>query len=241
MKMESPYIVFTDFDGTVTRNDIGDSFLRHFGDADRCINYYKEYLDGRLGAQECWQREFETVPSLRREELEQFVALQELDPGFRMFADFCHDRAIPVAIVSDGYDSYIESVLRREGLTHIPFFSNHMIFEADGRITPEFPYTDEECRDCANCKRNHVLTRSSDEQIIVYIGDGYSDQCPARYADIVFAKRALLAYCERENVTYHRFDTFTDVLTRFRSIVETAKPKKRRTAELARKDVFMQG
>jgi 2-hydroxy-3-keto-5-methylthiopentenyl-1-phosphate phosphatase len=241
MPMPSPYIVFTDFDGTVTRNDIGDSILMHFGDAEKCKHYYREYLAGMLDAQKCWQGELATIPSLTVWELEEFVVRQELDPGFHDFADFCRQRSIPMAILSDGYDSYIELVLRREGMLDIPYFSNHMVFEADGRITPEFPHTDAECRDCANCKRNHVLTRSSDNQVIVYIGDGYSDRCPARYADIVFAKRALLAFCERENITYHRFDTFADVLTRFRLIVDTAKPKKRRTAELARKEVFMQG
>ena len=53
---------------------------------------------------------------------------------------------------------------------------------------------------CANCKRNHLLTKSGDESVIVYIGNGSSDQCPSRYADIVFAK-LLLTLREAENIT----------------------------------------
>ena len=43
------------------------------------------------------------------------------------------------------------------------------------------------------------------------------------------------------NYAYHRFDSFDDVLERFKTIVEHGKPKKRRTAELARKDLFLRG
>jgi 2-hydroxy-3-keto-5-methylthiopentenyl-1-phosphate phosphatase len=110
-----------------------------------------------------------------------------------------------------------------------------------GGFTPSFPYSDAECAACANCKRNHLLTRSGDDHVIVYIGDGHSDCCPARYADIVYAKDTLLKYCEKENITYHRFETFRDVLRHFQHTVETTAPRKRRTAEMARNDIFMQG
>lgn len=84
-----------------------------------------------------------------------------------------------------------------------------------------------------------MLTRSNDDQVIVYIGDGISDRCPVQYADIVFAKDSLVSYCETHNITFHRFNDFSDVLKKFRELVETKKPRKRRTAELARKDIFM--
>ncbi|MCX6139076.1 MAG: MtnX-like HAD-IB family phosphatase [Ignavibacteriales bacterium] len=241
MDQHSSIVVFADFDGTVTRNDIGDAFLLHFGDGERCIRYYQEYLDGKLGAQECWQKEFETVRSLSPKKLSAFLKGFAMDPGFPAFVVFCEEHKIPVTIVSDGFDAYIDHILRREGMERVPYFSNRLQFREDGGIIPIFPHTDAECNDCANCKRNHLLTGSGDDQVIVYIGDGYSDRCPAGFADIVFAKNALLRHCEKENITYHRFDTFHDVLSRFRLIIAGEKPKKRRTAELARKEVFMQG
>ena len=241
MDRPTSYIVFSDFDGTVTCNDIGDAFLFHFGDGERCIRYYREYLDGKLGAQECWRKEFETVPSLTPESLAAFLKDHAMDPGFPAFVGYCESRGIPVTIVSDGFNAYIDHVLRREEMARVPYFSNQLIYLDNGGIAPRFPYTDAECSDCANCKRNHLLTGAADDQVIVYIGDGYSDRCPAGFADVVFAKNALLRHCESENITYHRFETFHDVLSRFRSIVEEGKPKKRRSAELARKEIFMQG
>ncbi len=84
-----------------------------------------------------------------------------------------------------------------------------------------------------------MLTKASDQQVIVYIGDGYSDRCPAQFADVVFAKGSLVGFCETNNITFHRFEAFADVLAKFRLMVEKGKPRKRRTAELARKDIFM--
>ncbi len=241
MTEELSYIVFTDFDGTVTRNDIGDTMFHKFGDREQSAAAFRDALAGIITAQECWRRSCATIPSLSRKELAAFVALQQVDPGFHGFVRYCSDRSIPVHIVSDGFDVYIRQVLQQEQLTALPSYSNELIFEPNGTVTPRFPHTDEECVKCANCKRNHLLTRSGDDQVIVYIGNGHSDQCPARYADIVFAKTTLLSFCERENITYHRFETFHDILSKFRQIVEEGRPRKRRTAELARKEIFMQG
>lgn len=234
--------MFTDFDATITREDIGDNLFREFGRYDECMNTYQRFRAGELDARECWRMNLAT---LRREctpeTLLAYVDGVEVDSGFRGFVDFCRGLKIPVTVVSDGFDLYIRRVLEREGLVDLPVFSNRLTYSTEGRFEPVFPHTDAECLACANCKRNHVLTRSSDTEVIVYIGDGHSDCCPARFADIVFAKHALLKFCERENITYHRFETYRDILRTFRHMVETSAPRKRRTAEMARNDIFMQG
>ncbi len=241
MRDELSYIVFTDFDGTITRNDIGDSMFQVFGNPEKCSEAFRAARDGKIGMTEGWQRSCATVESLSSATFDSFVERQDIDGGFHRFERYCAGESIPIHIVSDGFDLYIRHVLEREQLSHLPFYSNELIIEAGGTLSPHFPYTDEECRMCANCKRNHLLTKSGDDSVIVYIGNGYSDQCPSNYADVVFAKGALLTYCERENITYHRFESFDDVLAKFKTIVELGRPRKRRTAELARKDIFMRG
>jgi Haloacid Dehalogenase superfamily, subfamily IB, phosphoserine phosphatase-like/2,3-diketo-5-methylthio-1-phosphopentane phosphatase len=241
MADELSYIVFTDFDGTITHNDIGDTMFKVFGNPEESAMAFRESNEGRIGVQESWRRSCATVELLSRNAFESFVELQEIDAGFHSFERYCSEKSIPVNILSDGFDLYIRHVLQREQLGHLPFYSNELTIEPDGTISPRFPYSDAECMRCANCKRNHLLTKSSDESVIVYIGNGRSDQCPSRYADVVFAKGSLLRYCEQENITYHRFETFDDVLAKFKTIVERGRPRKHRTAELARKEIFMQG
>ena len=44
----------------------------------------------------------------------------------------------------------------------------------------------------ANCKKNHIINHSSDDDITIYIGDGNSDKDAAQYCDFIFAKNDLL-------------------------------------------------
>lgn len=233
------YIVFTDFDGTVAVDDIGDAIFERFADAAVCRESFSAYRRGEINARECWRRGFASMKPVTRQEFTQFVMTKKTDPSFKPFVAYCKSKQIDVHILSDGFDAYIEPVLRQEQLDSLPHYSNQLLFNDDNTVTPVFPFTDAECPWCANCKRNLMLTHSGDEHVIVYIGDGISDRCPVQYADIVFAKDSLVSFCETHNITFHRFETFADVLAKFRTIVETTKPKKRRTAELARKDIFM--
>lgn len=241
MRDELSYIVFTDFDGTITRDDIGSTMFKVFGNPEESAASFHKSYKGLISMQESWKRSCATVGSLSPAAFDSFVECQEIDIGFRRFEMYCSAKSIPIHILSDGFDLYIRHLLQREQLSHLPFYSNTLVIEPDGTITPRFPYTDEECIMCANCKRNHLLTKSGDENVIVYIGNGFSDQCPSKYADVVFAKGTLLRYCERENITYHRFETFDDVLEKFTEMVDGGRPRKRRTAELARKEIFMRG
>lgn len=233
------YTVFTDFDGTIAINDIGDAMFETFGDLEICSKSFSDYRNGTIDARDCWRRGFATMAPVTKEQFTQFALQQPADLHFKLFVEFCEANSIPVTVLSDGYDVYIDAVLERELLGGLPRFTNRLLFAADGSVEPFFPYTDAECSRCANCKRNHLLTRSGDDQVIVYIGDGISDRCPVRYADVVFAKDSLVSYCELQNITFHRFTDFSDVLKQFRVMVEKGKPRKRRTAELARNSVFL--
>jgi 2-hydroxy-3-keto-5-methylthiopentenyl-1-phosphate phosphatase len=109
------------------------------------------------------------------------------------------------------------------------------------KIIPAFPYGDEECKMCGNCKRNHILTNSSDEDYTVYIGDGYSDKCPIQFCDFVFAKDSLLKYCEVNRITYFPFKDFNDIIRKLDELKSKKRLKKRCQADLKRKEIFRQG
>lgn len=240
----SPVIrVYCDFDGTTASHDVGEQLFRTFAGA-KAEEIVQGYLDGSITAQQCLRRECAAVGSARPEELEQFIEQSALDPYFKEFVLFCESQAIPLVILSDGLDFYVGRMLRSNGLERVPFFANHIEFSQEGastKLVPSFPYTDSECDQCANCKRNHLLTLSADDDIIVYVGDGISDRCPVRYADVVFAKRGLIKYCQQQNISYHEFHNFGDVRSRMEQLLQRKRIKKRREAEMARREVFLQG
>ena len=239
--------VFVDFDGTVTKPDVGDAMFERFG-GQECLRAVEEYRMGSISAVECFRRESAACHDVEKTDLDAFLDAQEIDETFIPFAGFCKDRELDLTILSDGMDYYIMRILDRRGAGEVKFLANHLeLVPVNGfgrvRLEPAFPYTDEVCDRCACCKRNHILTRSADEDVIVYVGEGYSNRCPARYADVVFAKDELLKYCRQENISYFEYRAFSDVEERLRALLD--KPgkrpalRKRRQAELARREAFI--
>jgi 2-hydroxy-3-keto-5-methylthiopentenyl-1-phosphate phosphatase len=241
--------IFIDFDGTITRQDVGDAMFETFG-GETSLQAVDEYRQENISAVECFNKESAACGEFEKRALDNFLDAQEIDPTFIEFIKFCRERGIEHYIVSDGMDYYITHILQRYGLGDVPFFSNHMeLVSFNGtskvRFQPSFPFVDEVCDRCASCKRNHMLTLSGDEDIIVYVGEGYSDRCPVRYADAIFAKDDLLKYCQQENIPFFEYRTFDDVTKRLKMLIDgsnadkTVALRKRRQAELARREAFI--
>ncbi len=234
--------VFVDFDGTITRNDVGTEFFRRFGGA-ACDGLVEQYHRGEITAQECFRREAAEIGLIDRAALDGFLASQTIDREFPRFVKFCRDAGIDICIVSDGLDVYIASILQANGVGDVPFTSNilelgHPDDAGRSTVAIRFPNPDAECGICASCKRNIMLNRAGEADIIAYVGEGFSDQCPVGYADIVFAKDALQAYCQGENISYFLYASFADVTARLEELMTRRRIRKRRRAELRRREVF---
>jgi 2,3-diketo-5-methylthio-1-phosphopentane phosphatase len=237
-KLADNLIVYTDFDGTIARKDIGDELFKEMGK----FQPYNDMLKaGDINIKEYWEILFENLrkdvaPAL----VEEFALGCEIDPYFPKFVRFCRNNNIPLAVVSDGFDAYIRPLLRAHDLDWLPVYCNEMIFPAEGGPPrPHYPYASESCECfCASCKRNSVVAHTPPDRKIVFIGDGYSDYCAAEHADIVFAKRFLAAYCNEHRLPHHTFKTFFDVLKIFKSVLPRKKLKVRHQAMLKRKKAF---
>ncbi|HCV43269.1 MAG TPA: 2-hydroxy-3-keto-5-methylthiopentenyl-1-phosphate phosphatase [Bacteroidetes bacterium] len=236
--------IFVDFDGTITKRDVGNAFFRKYVGQAAYDEMLREYKDERISAQECFRKGIVAIATLNRDEAVTFVRSQEIDPSFKEFLDYCRKKDLEFHIVSDGLDFYIDEILAANGIAGVSIFANNLrLIPVDGRaecdLQIDFPYADAECRRCASCKRNIMLTHSGDEDLIAYVGEGYSDQCPVQYADIVFAKDALQTYCQRENISYYLYDSFRDVVERLDVLLAKKRLRKRLAAEMKRKEIFM--
>jgi 2-hydroxy-3-keto-5-methylthiopentenyl-1-phosphate phosphatase len=236
--------VFVDFDGTITKQDVGNAFFRKYVGRGQYDEMLREYKDERISAQECFRRGIASIGRLNRNEAVRFVRSHEIDPSFKDFVLFCKNKGVEFHVVSDGLDFYISEILAANGIQGVSVFSNVLELlpaNNDGyyHLRFGFPHADAECQRCACCKRNIMLTHAGDEDVIAYIGEGYSDQCPAQYADIVFAKDALQAFCQRENISYYLYDSFIDVIERLNGLLAKKRLHKRLAADMKRKDIFM--
>lgn len=233
--------LFIDFDGTITNVDVGEAMFLKFGDADRSNDIIDRWIKREITSVQSWQLLCETVENFNAEIFDEFLSTISIDDSFFEFDKFCNANNFDRWILSDGLDYYIERILNANNLKHIPLYSNKLSFDENNNLVPEFPYTDEECSQCANCKRNHIINNSGDTDFTVYIGDGYSDTCPAQYCDFIFAKNSLLKYCEVNRITYFPFNSFRDVQKKLNELMNKKRLKKRHQAELKRKQVYLQG
>lgn len=213
--MKKKLLVIADFDGTVSPMDVGYGVLQRFtsrgwDDIDRA------YCSGEIGSKEAYSR-IAALIAVTREEMGDYVrAHARVDPHFVPFHAFCREEGIDLRILSDGLDFYIDLVLRKDGLEDIPFFSNVARF-GDGRaFAIEFPEANPACNRCGTCKTLILERLRPSFDRVIYIGDGYSDVCPAERADIVFAKGILYGAFAKKGLPCIRYGDFGDVLRHIR-------------------------
>jgi len=203
--------IFCDFDGTIAKRDVGNLVFAHFGSESRWWRLVGLWRQGRLEGREMWRRQAESM-RLTEAELDAFVRPLVIDATFASLVAYSRERHFPLAVVSDGMDAYIARILAAHGFYGIPLRTNRMILEPEGRVRLEFPWYGLGCGQCANCKGLHVRSERRPGETTVYIGDGRSDICGAREADIVFAKKELLAWCRETGRPHYAFTSFADVL-----------------------------
>lgn len=238
---EKIFKVFVDFDGTITKTDVGEAMFLKFGNPEKANKIARLWIDKKITSIQSWQMLCETVKDLGIQKFNEFIDSIEIDESFRNFVDFCDSNEIAIYVLSDGLDYYINRILRREGLDQLTTYTNELNFGENNELIPSFNYTDEECKNCANCKRNHIINNSSDNDYTIYIGDGWSDTCPAQYCDFIFAKNSLLKFCEANRISYFPYKNFDEIILRIKELNNKRRLKKRHQAELKRREVYLQG
>ncbi len=200
--------IVCDFDGTVARSDVGNSFFRTFA-LPPWEDVVREWEEGRIGSRECLEKE-SALTTATLHDLEDFASRQEIDTRFPDLVKWARDRWIPLCIVSDGFREYIHRILARHELD-VPVFANRVSFEGS-RLQPAFPYYELGCGRCANCKGYHVGRFSSAGYHTVFIGDGLSDLCALPGADVILAKGYLADRCGRKGIPHTRIADLGEAL-----------------------------
>ncbi len=237
--MERIFKVFIDFDGTITKKDVGDAIFLKFCDEKIVNGIIDKLLSDKISARQCWVSLCEIAKIPGKKELNDFIDKIEIDPAFHKFVQFCVENKIDFYVLSDGFDYYINRIFKRESLDHIKFYSNRLEITEENKLIPHFPYLDINCQTSANCKRNHIINHSGDDEFTVFIGDGNSDKYTSQFCDFIFAKADLLKFCERERITYFPFNDFQDIIDRMENLITKKRLKKRHQAQLKRREIYI--
>ena len=161
--------IFLDFDGTITKNDVGEEIFKKYLNKNLVNKIVEDLLSNRISSRECWEKLCNAAPVIEKNDLDDFIISQEIEPTLHHFIEFCNEHNLELFVLSDGFDYYIDKILTRENLNHLNVYSNKLILNNDGKLLPSFPYYNVDCRSTANCKRNHIIENSSDEDYTVFI------------------------------------------------------------------------
>lgn len=187
---------FFDFDNTITLFDVLDDLIKRFSINKDWVALEKSWKEGKIGSGECLRGQLRGV-RISREGLLKYLSGVKIDPYFLKLLKLFKQCGIKPVILSDDFSLIIKRVLKNNGITGLKVYSNRLHFNQDKLIT-RFPYSNKSCNTCGHCKKNNLINNYLKDKIIVYIGDGFSDVCPAKSADIVFAKGSLLRHFRKE-------------------------------------------
>ena len=231
--------VFVDFDGTITLEDVGEAIFKKFGETEKVKRIIEDLLSDKISSRQCWDELCDSVDNINKVELDEFIDLLDVDPTFIPFVKFCDENKIDMVVLSDGFDYYIDRLFNKAGLAGLKYYSNKLFVDETGILKAEYPHFDVDSPTSANCKKNHIINHSSDDEYTVYIGDGNSDKDAAQYCDFIFAKDGLARFCSMERISFYPFRDFNEVQNKLTELMLKKNLRKRHQAQLKRKSAYM--
>jgi 2-hydroxy-3-keto-5-methylthiopentenyl-1-phosphate phosphatase len=218
-------VVFLDFDGTITRRDATDAILDAFADP-AWLQIEDAWASGRIGSRECLAAQMALVTATR-DDVDGLLDGIRVDSGLAALLDACAARAVPVHIVSDGFDYCIERIIGRPERHLLPRLAHSQIVSStlspeDGHWRATFDHPPEPCvHGCATCKSLAMQRLNVAGAATVFVGDGLSDRYAAACANVVFAKDRLAAFCDTASIPYTPYGTLAEVAEGLERSLET--------------------
>ena len=204
------YKFFLDFDGTITKEDVIDRILEEFADP-TWMEIEQSWVNGEIGSRDCMAMQTKLIRAKVRDLLD-FLESIHIDETFVDFVRYCRTKAFEIVILSDGIDLFIKSILDRYGLNDIRVYSNSLGC-TNGSYEMYFPHFQKDCLSRSGiCKCKIMEELSSPSTLNILVGDGRSDFCIARKADLTFAKSDLLDFCRVEKIPHRDHREFGDIL-----------------------------
>src|SRR5262249_47016886 len=117
---------------------------------------------------------------------------------------------IPLRVVSEGIEQVITHLLRRERVYVDQVWAPRLFERSSRELELRLPASGITLCGAALCKCAFVTTSGS-APFRVLIGDGRSDFCISRRADLVVASSKLAIHCEQNDIAFQPFAGFDAV------------------------------
>ncbi len=209
--------IFLDFDGTITKTDTVNLFFKTFANS-KWLEVEKDWTDGKIDSKTCMQMQLDLIKNLTEEKFYNFLNSIEFQDGFIEFCKIMEKYDKNITIISDGFDFFIDYILKNKNLNNIKFYSNKLNILKNNNFLKfklSFPNSDKLCSlELGTCKCAVVKHSVTDGEKFIYAGDGLSDRCIASKAHLLFAKNSLKNHCIENGISFVEFNDFNDILNR---------------------------
>jgi 2-hydroxy-3-keto-5-methylthiopentenyl-1-phosphate phosphatase len=208
-------IIQCDFDGTLTEEDMGFYLLDTFAQGD-WRKWLEQYRNDKITVGEFNSRAFATVRAAEEEMVAATLSQVKLRDGFPELVAYCHKRGLRLAIVSNGLDFYIASILNKAGLGDVEAHAATSRFHPGG-LTVQYIGPDGVALD-NDFKAAYTRLFLKEGYKVAYVGNGPSDINPASLSQHIFARDGLLDYCKEKKLPCQPFDDLHDVIKGLESL-----------------------
>ena len=203
--------VWLHFDGTISRQDVLDELVNRFSRNESWKLIEERWKAGLIGSEACLREEFSLL-DVSDDDLYAFVDQVEIDAGFIPLIELLRQNHVPFAILSDGIEKFIRRILSRHHAGDIEIRANR-IARRNQQLQLVCPHRQEFCLSAAaHCKCSSAKNLRIGQRKTVYIGDGRSDICPARQADVVFAKGVLAKELANQQHAYIPYASLHEIV-----------------------------
>ena len=211
-----PMLALLDYDGTMTTHECNEVALQPFV-GDRWWELEEESYNDRMSHAEVFDRQIGLIEAPRAELIRRLLEVAEPMPGLRDFFTELRARGGECAIVSAGIREAIEAFWEREQLPPMELFASELVGDGPDGGPPyhlEFSAALGDCPRCGprSCKAAILRKLRRPGDVVLVFGDGPSDLCPAREADLVFARGHLAERCAAEGLEWRPLTDFGSVL-----------------------------
>lgn len=206
--------IYLDFDGTITKRDTVNLFFNKFC-TENWLEIEQEWIEGKITSKKCMQLQLNLIKKLTAKKLEDFIDSFEIQDGFLEFYNLAKKYDKKIIILSDGFDLFISKILQKEGISDIEFYANKLNMKEENgflKFSLDFPFEDKNCScGLGMCKCARALNNNTKNKKFIYAGDGLSDRCIAKKANLVFAKNRLKEHCLKTGLEFVEFENFFDI------------------------------
>lgn len=207
-------LIACDFDGTITRRDTLHLIVEAFGQGGLWQAIEPRLRRGEVTLEQAMEEEFATVRATPSQVRDLVLRDAGLRRGFPELVAWAHEAGHRLVVFSSGFRSVIRAALEHWGLGSLEVVSHEAVFTEEGcRLV--WSDRGDACAECGRrCKRFDLRARLHPGERLVYVGDGISDRCGARMADLVFARADLARDLAGDGLPFVHFEDFLVVRER---------------------------